>query len=137
MPLAVVLAALVLAAAVAGPLGAQVTDAAGLLARARVARVTQDSALRAYDAISRERVTATLGVLGDLGPERTVFRQESAARVRWTRESGAEVELLGRRRFVGVPGMRTNDAAALDAPIPWYPGREALWIGGGRFVRTE
>ncbi|MGZ8457658.1 MAG: ShlB/FhaC/HecB family hemolysin secretion/activation protein [Gemmatirosa sp.] len=137
MPLAVVLAALVLAAAVAGPLGAQVTDAAGLLARARVARLTQDSALRAYDAISRERVTATLGVLGDLGPERTVFRQESAARVRWTRESGAEVELLGRRRFVGVPGMRTNDAAALDAPIPWYPGREALWIGGGRFVRTE
>ncbi len=118
-------------------LGAQGGGAADLLARARVARLTQDSAVRAYEAISRERVTATLGVLGELGPERTVFRQESAARVRWSRESGAEVELLGRRRFVGVPGVRTNDAAALDAPIPWYPGRDALWIGGGRFVRAE
>jgi hypothetical protein len=137
MPLAVALAALVLATALAGPLGAQATDAAELLARARVARLAQDSAVRAYEALSRERVTATLGVLGELGPERTVFRQESAARVRWTRESGAEVELLGRRRFVGVPGMRTNDAAALDAPIPYYPGRDALWIGGGRFVRAE
>src|SRR5688572_25009610 len=70
-------------AAIAPPL-----TAPALLARARVARLAQDSALRAYEAVARERVTATLGVLGELGPERTIFRQESAARVRWTREAG-------------------------------------------------
>lgn len=129
MPFAVVLATLWTLA--------QPPAAPALLARARVARLAQDSALRAYEALARERVTATLGVLGDLGPERTVFRQESAARVRWTRAAGVVVEMLGRRRFVGVPGLRTNDAAALDAPVPHYPGRDALWIGGGRFVRPE
>ncbi|GLC25223.1 ShlB/FhaC/HecB family hemolysin secretion/activation protein [Roseisolibacter agri] len=138
MPLAVVVAvALVSVAQPRADTAPPPVTAPALLARARVARLAQDSALRAYEALARERVTATLGVLGDLGPERTIFRQENAARVRWTRAAGVDLEILGRRRYVGVPGLRTNDAAAVDAPVPYYPGRDALWIGGGRFVRTE
>jgi hypothetical protein len=115
---------------------AQPADAAALLARARVARVAQDSALRAYEALSRERVTATLGVLGALGPERTIFRQEKVARVRWTREGGAEIEMLGHRRHSAFPTVRPP-GALLDAPVPHYSGRDALWIGAGYFVRTD
>ncbi|MDF1505616.1 hypothetical protein, partial [Roseisolibacter sp. H3M3-2] len=137
MPLRALLAAAALALPAVARAQPALAAAADLLARARAARVAQDSALRAYQALSRERVTATLGVLGALGPARTIFRQETAARVRWTREGGVDLELLGRRRFSGVPGMRADREAVLDAPVPYYPGRDALWIGGGRFVRTD
>jgi hypothetical protein len=116
--------------------GAPLT-APALLARARVARLTQDSALRAYQALARERVTATLGVLGDVVPiERTIFREETAARVRWSRAAGVDIELLGQRRFAGVPGPQRRDGR-VDAPVPYYPGREALWFGGGQFARAD
>jgi hypothetical protein len=58
-----------------------------LLERARVARVTQDSALRAYDARTYQRVSVGLGIRRT-GIERLILRTENAARVRWSRESG-------------------------------------------------
>src|SRR5256885_961487 len=53
-----------------------------LLFRARAARVAQDSSLRSYDASVRERMTARLGI-GQHGPERIMYRQESAYHVTW------------------------------------------------------
>jgi hypothetical protein len=112
--------------------------AAELLARARAARTRQDAALRSYDALSRERVTARMALLRDVPLDRTVFRQETAARVRWSADAGLELELLGRRRYEAnlplaprVPDDVTGDGAA---PVPYYPGRDPLWIGAAAFV---
>ena len=98
-----------------------------LLARAREARLSQDSALRAYDAKSYLRMSIGMGVrsLGD----RLLLRSEQAARVQWTRASGVWIEPTGRRS--GFP-MGTADADLSAAtPIPYFPGRESLWIPSG------
>ncbi len=115
--------------------------AAELLARARVARLQQDSALRSYEALSRERITATLSLRRDLPIARTVYREETAARVRWSRSTGVELELVGRRRFVSPPPFTRAPPPESNgdgtAPVPYYPGRDPLWIGGGAFASAE
>ena len=98
-----------------------------LLARAREARLSQDSALRAYDAKSFLRMSIGMGVrsLGD----RLLLRSEQAARVQWSRASGVWIEPTGRRS--GFP-MGSADADLSGAtPIPYFPGRESLWIPSG------
>ena len=148
-PRLAIVAALALLASSGARLGAQagapprdtaaalVETAESLLARARVARVVHDTALRGYDALSRERITAAFSVR-DGAPSATVFRQETAARVRWTRGTGLALDLLGRRRYTIGRGARIRDVAGDDlAPIPYYPGRDALWVGGDRFVRSD
>lgn len=111
--------------------------AESLLAAARRARVAQDSALVAYDALSRERVTTAIG-LRDVAPSATVFRQETAARVRWSRGGGVALDLLGRRRYAFGTGAKLRNVMGDDlAPVPYYPGRDALWVGGGRLVRPD
>lgn len=111
--------------------------AEALLALARRARLAQDSLLRGYDALARERITTALA-LRESAPSATVFRQETAARVRWARRGGVALDLVGRRRYAFGAGARLRDVAGDDlAPVPYYPGRDALWIGGGRFVRAE
>jgi hypothetical protein len=116
--------------------GAAVT-AASLLALARAAPLAQGTALRGYDALSRERITASFA-LREGAPSVTVFRQETAARVRWARGAGLALDLLGRRRHAVGPGRQLRDVAGDDlAPVPYYPGRDALWVGGGRFVRPD
>ena len=112
--------------------------AAELLARVRAARTRTDAALRSYEALARERVTARISLLRDVPLERTVFRQETAARVRWGADAGLELELLGRRRYEAslpfaprVPVTVTGDGVA---PVPYYPGRDPLWIGAAAFV---
>jgi hypothetical protein len=103
-------------------------DARTLLARARAARVTQDSALRAYDAKSFQRVSLAVGVRR-LGPERQLVRHEMAARVRWSRGTGLWVEPTGRRTGFSLGGA-TLDLTA-NTPIPYFPGRETLWLPFG------
>jgi hypothetical protein len=107
-----------------------------LLTRAREARMAQDSALRSYDAKSYMRVSVGLGVRR-LGPERLLFRAEQAARVRWARESGVWVEPTGRRAVVPMGGADIDMSPA--TPIPYFPGREALWFPSEelRKVREE
>lgn len=100
-------------------------SARSLLARARSARIAQDSALRSYDARSYMRISVGLGVRR-LGPERLLFRAEHAARVRWARGSGVWVETTGRRTVVPM-GAATLDMSPAT-PIPYFPGREALWF---------
>ena len=107
-----------------------------LLTRARTARMAQDSALRAYDAKSYMRISVGLGVRR-LGPERLLFRAEHAARVRWAREAGIWVETTGSRAVVPMGGANIDMSAA--TPIPYFPGREALWFPSEelRKVREE
>ncbi|HWH51600.1 MAG TPA: hypothetical protein VN651_08645, partial [Gemmatimonadaceae bacterium] len=49
------------------------------LLHARAARLTQDSALTAYDAMSYQRISAGMGI-GPIGRNRLLYRYESAAR---------------------------------------------------------
>ena len=92
--------------------------------RARAARLTQDSALRGYDAKTYLRFSIAMGVR--FAPDKLLMRTEQAAHVRWTRNSGVWVEPTGRR--TGVP-MGAGDLDMSSAtPIPYFPGRESLWI---------
>lgn len=106
-----------------------------LFARARRARLAQDSSIKAYDATARQRMTARLGI--GRGIERIAYRQESAYRVQWQQGVGAQVELTGAR--VGIPAapasaereaLKENVADAGLTPIPYSPGQESLWIIG-------
>jgi hypothetical protein len=68
--------------------------AAELLSRARSARLATDSSLLSYTAIVRSRVAGGLRMpLKD----RTLFRQESAVRARWSRDAETVVQLLAGR----------------------------------------
>src|SRR5487761_2684487 len=67
-------------------------EARTLLLRARAARMTQDSALLSYDAMSYQRISAGLG-FSSIGRDRLMFRHEDVAHVRWQRGVGAWVQL--------------------------------------------
>ena len=71
-----------------------------LLGRARRARLSQDSSLKSYDARVRERLTARMAI-GQRGPDRIMYRQESAFHVQWRETVGAHVDVTGAR--VGIP----------------------------------
>src|SRR4029078_10320912 len=100
-----------------------------LLKQAREARMRQDSALLAYDATAYQRISAGLGFRA-FGRDRLLFRTENAARVRWSRDGGTWVDLKGARTV--LPMVKGADADVdyhQVTPIPYYPGRDALWIG--------
>ena len=109
-----------------------------LLERARVARMRQDTSLVAYDAKAYERVSVGLGVKL-LGRERLAFRHEDASRVRWSRKNGALVEVTGNRSVAPITKNGDNDAnvnVSDMSPVPYYPGRDNLWVGSG-LARAE
>ncbi|MFI5311115.1 MAG: ShlB/FhaC/HecB family hemolysin secretion/activation protein [Gemmatimonadales bacterium] len=105
--------------------------ARSLLLRARVARMTQDSMLQSYDANTYQRLSVGLGFKA-FGRDRLAIRGEDAAHVRWVRGRGAWVDVTGRRSVSPLVGKGDGDTDVdLGAPIPYYPGREDLWIAGG------
>jgi len=107
--------------------------ARALLKQAREARMRQDSALLAYDATAYQRISAGLGFRA-FGRDRLLFRTENVSRVRWSRENGAWVDLKGARTVIPmVKHVDPDEDMEPDemSPIPYYPGREALWIGNG------
>jgi hypothetical protein len=105
--------------------------ARSLLVRAREARLTQDSALRAYDAKSYQRLSVGVGIRR-IGRERLLFRTDGAARVRWSRDNGVWIEPLGRRAVAPAFKEADLDVDLEDmAPIPYFPGRETLWFPSG------
>ncbi|HWH50868.1 MAG TPA: hypothetical protein VN651_04955, partial [Gemmatimonadaceae bacterium] len=113
-----------------------------LLLRARGARMAQDSAVTSYAAAVHERLTARLGI-GERGPTRVLYRQESAMRVEWSAAVGARVRMTGAR--VGIPvadhsdeldALRSDLSQGQMSPIPYYPGQEAMWLGE-RIVRSD
>src|SRR5437763_4344878 len=108
-----------------------------LLERARVSRMTQDSALLAHDATSYQRISAGMG-FSRIGRDRLIFRTENVSRVRWQRGIGAWVDVKGQRTAIPVAPKEAQEEAQQDmadeadmAAIPYYPGYEALWIGTG------
>jgi hypothetical protein len=102
-----------------------------LLDRARAARFTQDSALRSYDATTYERLSVNTKITS-LGRDRLLFRTERATHIKWERGNGALVDITGARSalpmFKGA-GKADVDLGTGSVPIPYYPGRETLWIG--------
>jgi hypothetical protein len=114
------------------------------LLQARVARLRQDSALVAYDAMSYERISVGMG-FGHIGRDRLLFRHEAASRVRWQQGVGAWVDVRGARTAMpmaqrtGVSAEVKNDMDDPDlmADIPYYPGYDPLWVGGGGIAKTQ
>lgn len=98
-----------------------------VVARARSARLAQDSSLIAYDARALQRISAGLG-LRVAGRERLMFRTESATRIRWHRETGAWIDVEGARTAIPMsfPGARAMAGMLEMSPVPYFPGREGL-----------
>ena len=113
------------------------------LLAARAARLKQDSGLVAYDAMSYQRVSVGFS-LGNIGRDRLLFRHESAARVQWRQGVGAWVDVKGARSAVPMAPKdakveidnESNDPD-LMGEIPYYPGYEPLWVGGGDVARAQ
>lgn len=111
------------------------TAARRILTLARAARLSQDSALRSYDATTYQRISAGLS-FRRLGRDRLVFRTERADRVRWDRDQGLWLEVKGVRTVLpGIPEIGEREAgkgiaeAGEMAAVPYFPGYEPLWIG--------
>ena len=107
-----------------------------LLYRARDARMRQDSSLQSYDAKTYQRISVGLGFRA-IGRDRMLFRTEVASRVRWSRAGGALVDITGERAVAPAFGGDADAELQLTSPVPYYPGREALWIGGNGLARAE
>jgi hypothetical protein len=103
-----------------------------LLARARAARLSQDSTLTGYDANTYERLSVGMG-FKRIGRDRLLMRTERATHVRWQRNKGAVIEVKGARSvFPMIEGMGKGDADIEDvSDLPYFPGQETLWVGSG------
>jgi hypothetical protein len=103
-----------------------------LLLRARAARLTQDSTLTGYDAGAYERMSVGMG-FKKIGRDRLLMRSERAAHVVWQRDRGAIIDVKGQRSvFPMLEGVGKGDINfGSIGDIPYYPGRETLWIGSG------
>ena len=102
-----------------------------LLMGAREARLRQDSSLLSYDATTHQRMSIGFGFRA-MGRERVLWRSETVTRVRWSRANGVWVDLKGQRMALpsgGGDDMRAEMDMGDAAPIPYFPGRDALWIG--------
>lgn len=98
---------------------------------ARRARVAQDSALRGYDAKTQARITVNLGT-SMLTRNRLLFRTENVSNVKWRRGQGMWIEPLASRTTVPMAkNVNVNGVAASLIPVPYFPGREQLWMPGG------
>ena len=103
-----------------------------LLLRARAARLEQDSSLTGYDANTYERMSVGMG-FKRIGRDRLLMRSERATHVMWQRDKGAIIQVKGKRRvFPMMSGVDDGDAdLGTEGDIPYFPGRETLWIGSG------
>lgn len=104
-----------------------------LLLRARAARLKQDSLLVSYEARTYQRFSVGMG-LRAFGRERVIMRHEDIANVRWHRARGVWADVKGSRTALPVaPDDQEAENVSMgnDPPIPYYPGREQLWIGSG------
>jgi hypothetical protein len=97
-----------------------------ILERARVARMQQDSALRAYRAKATQRVTAKLGVRR-VGLEKLVFSGDNVAMISWQRGVGVWVRPIGSRMVIPMANEVDGDFSEAIS-IPYFPGRDQLWV---------
>ncbi len=102
------------------------TNARIMLERARVARMGQDSALKAYRAKTTQRITGKLGAKR-VGLEKLLFQGENVATVEWQRNVGVWITPHGSR--MNVPMASDVSGDFFDAvSVPYFPGRESLWF---------
>jgi hypothetical protein len=112
---------------------AAASDVQALVAKARLARYQQDSALAEYQTIARQRMSSGIGVssifgVGAPGPEKLAARFESVARMGWNHRTGAWGEVIGARGVAPIVGQTEPDGeAAVALVLPYYPGSDALW----------
>jgi hypothetical protein len=103
-----------------------------LLARARIARLAQDSSLQSYDVATLQRLSIGMAFTR-FGRDRLLFRSDESARVRWARGVGAQIDVTGKRSAVPMLGGSSDvDIESFLSPVPYYPGRDALWFGLAR-----
>lgn len=110
-----------------------------LILRARSARLLQDSLLRSYDATTYQRISVGLG-FKVFGRDRLAMRHEEATRVQWDRTAGAIVDVKGSRSVVPIAkGLSDSSDTEMTgtSSLPYYPGKEELWIGGSQVSRDE
>ena len=112
---------------------AAASDVQALVAKARLARYQQDSALAEYQTIAKQRMSSGIGVssifgVGVPGPEKLAARFETVARVGWNHRNGAWAEVLGARGVAPIVGeTEPNAEATIALVLPYYPGIDALW----------
>jgi hypothetical protein len=112
---------------------AAASDVQMLVARARLARYQQDSALAEYRAIAKQRMSSGIGLssvfgVGVPGPEKLAARFESVARVGWDVRNGAWGEVIGSRGVAPIVGQTEPDGETEVALVlPYHPGSDALW----------
>jgi Omp85 superfamily domain len=95
---------------------------------ARRARVAQDSALRGYDAKTQARISVSMGT-SQLLRNKLLFRTENVSNVKWRRSQGMWIEPLASRTTVPMSkNVNVSGIAASLVPVPYFPGREQLWI---------
>jgi hypothetical protein len=95
---------------------------------ARRARLAQDAALRGYDAKTQARITVGLGT-SVLARNKLLFRTENVSNVRWRRGQGMLIEPLASRTTVPMSkNVNVNGVAAQMIPVPYFPGRDQLWL---------
>jgi len=103
-----------------------------LLLKAREARLKQDSTLTGYEAKAYERMSVGMG-FKRIGRDRLLMRAERAAEVKWQRGKPAMITVTGLRSVLpAIEDMGDTDVdLGSKSDIPYVPGRESLWIGGG------
>lgn len=112
---------------------AAVSDVQALVAKARLARYQQDSALAEYRAIAKQRMSSGIGLskvfgVGVPGPEKLAARFESIARVGWDVRNGGWGEAIAARGVAPIVGQTEPDGeAAIALVLPYNPGSDALW----------
>ena len=107
-----------------------------LLERARLAREQQDVALRSYSATTTQRISARLGVR-KVGLEKLLWRGDNVAKVEWTRDVGVWVTPIGSRMVVPLADKVDGEGFTSAVTIPYFPGKETLWLPGGGTVKTD
>jgi hypothetical protein len=102
-----------------------------VIARARAARLAQDSSIQSYDSRARQRLSVGMS-LREGARGRLMYRSENAWRVRWQRGVGARVQVLGARSVVPMVNRRPGVGDEYGDPaIPYFPGREGLLFFAG------
>jgi hypothetical protein len=107
-------------------------DAERILARARAARLRQDSALRSYRATTTQRIALGMGVRR-LGLEKRLFQGDNVAQISWSRDGGVWVNPIGSRMQVPMVGGGAEGDFVDAVSIPYFPGKETLWIPSSNF----
>ena len=96
-----------------------------LVALARSARHADDARLQGYDATILQQMT--IGIqFARFVRQRTLFRKQTSARVRWQRGAGAVIDVTGDRTRLPIIPEADADVDGVIA-LPYVPGRPIPW----------